>query len=78
MYVVICFKVPEMNEVAEEASKVSLKKAFHTLLLQNIGMGIGVLALYILARYQDSINFGWRIELCQDSSSQNIFLKLVY
>jgi hypothetical protein len=47
-----------MNEVAEEASKVSLKKAFQTLLLQNIGMGIGVLALYILARYQDSINFG--------------------
>jgi hypothetical protein len=48
------------------------------LLLQNIGMGIGVLALYILARYQDSINFGWRIELCHDSCSQNIFLKLVY
>jgi hypothetical protein len=47
-----------MNEVAEEASKVSLKKAFHTLFLQNIGMGIGILALYILARYQDSINFG--------------------
>jgi hypothetical protein len=48
------------------------------LLLQNIGMGIGVLALYILARYQDSISFGWRIKLCQDSCSQNIFLKLVY
>jgi hypothetical protein len=47
-----------MNEVAEEASKVSLKKGFHTLLLQNIGMSIGVLALYCLARYQDSISFG--------------------
>jgi hypothetical protein len=47
-----------MNEVAEEASKVSWKKACYTLLLQNIGMGIGVLALYVLARYQDSITFG--------------------
>ncbi|PNF22333.1 Zinc transporter ZIP14 [Cryptotermes secundus] len=58
MYISLVDMVPEMNEVAEEASKVSLKKAFQTLLLQNIGMGIGVLALYILARYQDSINFG--------------------
>jgi len=47
-----------MNEVAEEASKVSWKRACQTLLLQNIGMGTGVLALYVLARYQDSISFG--------------------
>jgi hypothetical protein len=33
------------------------------LFLQNVGMGIGILALYILARYQDSINFGWRFQL---------------
>lgn len=64
-----------MNEVAEEASKVSLKKAFHTLFLQNIGMGIGILALYILARYQDSINFGWRFQLWQDPFPQNFCLK---
>jgi hypothetical protein len=58
VFLSFAFKVPEMNEVAEEASKVSLKKAFHTLLLQNIGMGTGIFALYVLARYQDSINFG--------------------
>ncbi|XP_021922760.1 zinc transporter ZIP14-like isoform X2 [Zootermopsis nevadensis] len=58
MYISLVDMVPEMNEVAEEASKVSLKKAFHTLFLQNVGMGIGILALYVLARYQDSINFG--------------------
>lgn len=66
-----------MNEVAEEASRVSWKKACHTLLLQNIGMGIGVLALYVLARYQDSINFGWRIHLFQLYYLQNIYLKFI-
>ncbi|KAJ9579295.1 hypothetical protein L9F63_024599, partial [Diploptera punctata] len=50
--------VPEMNEVAAEASKVSVKASLFTLLLQNVGMWIGVSILYILARYQDSINFG--------------------
>jgi zinc transporter 14 len=58
MYISLVDMVPEMNEVAEEASKVSWKRACHTLLLQNIGVGTGVLALYVLARYQDSINFG--------------------
>lgn len=46
-----------MNEVAEEASKVSISSAFFTLLLQNIGMGTGVVVLYLLARYQDSFSF---------------------
>jgi len=66
-----------MNEVAEEASKVSWKRACHTLLLQNIGVGTGVLALYVLARYQDSISFGWRIHPFQQYCLQNIFLKFI-
>jgi hypothetical protein len=40
-------------------------------------MGIGVLALYVLARYQDSINFGWRIHLFQLYYLQNIYLKFI-
>ncbi|XP_069694535.1 metal cation symporter ZIP14-like isoform X2 [Periplaneta americana] len=58
MYISLVDMVPEMNEVAEEASKLGLKSGFQTLLLQNLGMGIGVTALYVLARYQDNINFG--------------------
>lgn len=50
-------QVPEMNEVAEEASKLSVGSALFTLLLQNLGMGTGVLVLYLLARYQDYIDF---------------------
>lgn len=50
-------QVPEMNEVAEEASKVSWQKAVQTLILQNVGMLSGVTVLYMLARYQDHITF---------------------
>ncbi|KAG8238878.1 hypothetical protein J437_LFUL018750 [Ladona fulva] len=57
LYISLVDMVPEMNEVAEEASKISAKKAFQTLLLQNVGMGLGVCTLYILALYQDSIDF---------------------
>lgn len=46
-----------MNEVAEEASKVSWQKAVQTLFLQNLGMLTGVTVLYLLARYQDHIIF---------------------
>lgn len=56
LYIALVDMVPEMNEVAEEASKVSISSALFTLLLQNIGMGTGVLVLYLLARYQDSFS----------------------
>ncbi|XP_046681966.1 metal cation symporter ZIP14-like [Homalodisca vitripennis] len=57
LYIALVDMVPEMNEVAEEASKRSVGSALTTLLLQNIGMGTGVLVLYLLARYQDHIDF---------------------
>ncbi|KAJ1525718.1 hypothetical protein ONE63_008928 [Megalurothrips usitatus] len=57
LYISLVDMVPEMNEVAEEASKVSWQKALQTLFLQNVGMLTGVSVLYLLARYQDHINF---------------------
>ncbi|XP_054279905.1 metal cation symporter ZIP14-like [Macrosteles quadrilineatus] len=57
LYIALVDMVPEMNEVAEEASKKSVGSALWTLLLQNLGMGTGVLVLYLLARYQDYIDF---------------------
>lgn len=57
LYISLVDMVPEMNEVAEEASKVSWQKAVQTLFLQNVGMLSGVTVLYMLARYQDHINF---------------------
>lgn len=57
MYISLVDMMPELNAAAEEASKVSWKKAVKTLTLQNIGLVIGVVALYTLARFQDSITF---------------------
>jgi len=48
-----------MNEVADEAGKVSVKKALKTFVLQNIGIWTGVVMLYMLARYQDHFDFSW-------------------
>ena len=46
-----------MNEVAEESSKISVWRALRVLLLQNIGIFIGITALFVLAMYQDNIQF---------------------
>ena len=49
--------MPEMNEVAEEASRESVPAALRVLALQNLGILTGVGALYVLAKYQDQIRF---------------------
>lgn len=46
-----------MNEIAEETSKISVRKGLWVLFLQNIGMFTGITALFILAKYQDNIQF---------------------
>lgn len=46
-----------MNEIAQETSKISVRKGFLTLLLQNVGLFAGITALYLLALYQDSFQF---------------------
>jgi len=51
--------VPELNEVAEEASKESLGSALKVLSLQNLGIFIGIAALYTLAKFQDSIQISF-------------------
>lgn len=57
LYIALVDMVPEMNEVAEEASRKGVRSAISTLLLQNLGLGTGVTVLYLLARYQDSLSF---------------------
>ena len=46
-----------MNEIGGKASKVSVKKGLLVLLIQNIGILVGIFALFILAKYQDNIKF---------------------
>ena len=47
-----------MNEVASKASECGMKEAIKVLILQNIGIFIGISTLFILAYWQDSIKIG--------------------
>ena len=57
LYISLVDMMPEMNEVAEEASRESVPAALRVLALQNLGILTGVGALYVLAKYQDQIRF---------------------
>ncbi|KAK2722275.1 metal cation symporter ZIP14-like [Artemia franciscana] len=59
LYISLTDMVPELNEVAEEASKESLGSALKVLSLQNLGIFIGIAALYTLAKFQDSIQISF-------------------
>ena len=57
LYIALVDMMPEMNELAEEASRESVPQALKVLALQNIGILSGVGALYLLAKFQDQIRF---------------------
>jgi len=58
LYISLVDMVPEMNEVAEEASRQSVAEALKILALQNVGVILGVCALFVLAKFQDQIRIG--------------------
>ena len=55
LYISLVDMVPELNREVEKQSRVSAKKALFTFFLQNVGIIIGVLSLYVLAIFQDDI-----------------------
>ena len=55
LYISLVDMVPELNHEVEKQSRVSARKALFTFFLQNVGIIIGVLSLYVLAIYQDDI-----------------------
>ncbi|XP_046985489.1 metal cation symporter ZIP14-like [Schistocerca americana] len=56
LYISLVDMIPEMNHVATEAMDRGWKSGCLVLLQQNIGIGIGVVILYVLAHYQEHIN----------------------
>ena len=55
LYISLVDMVPELNHEVEKQSRVSAKKALFTFFLQNVGIIIGVLSLYVLAIFADDI-----------------------
>ncbi|CAL4095734.1 unnamed protein product [Meganyctiphanes norvegica] len=58
LYIALTDMIPEMNEVASKANSEGMSSALLVLLLQNIGIFIGIASLFILAYFQDSITIG--------------------
>ena len=58
LYISLVDMVPELNESVEEASKISVSKALQTFALQNLGILLGIVCFYTLARFQDDILVG--------------------
>jgi len=47
--------VPELNSTMDQKSKVSVKDALFVFVLQNVGVILGIVSLFVLARFQDEI-----------------------
>merc|ERR1719369_1097663 len=57
LYISLVDMVPELNETVEIASRESVRKALWIFFLQNVGIVIGVISLFTLAKFQDEIDF---------------------
>merc|ERR1719219_1270806 len=55
LYISLVDMVPELNHEVEKQSRISAKRALFTFFLQNVGIILGVLSLYVLAIFQDDI-----------------------
>jgi len=57
LYISLVDMVPELNEVVETASRDGVGKALRIFFIQNIGILIGIISLFTLAKFQDEIQF---------------------
>lgn len=55
LYIALVDMVPELNSTMDQKSKVSVKDALFVFVLQNVGVILGIVSLFVLARFQDEI-----------------------
>ncbi|KAL7640930.1 UNVERIFIED_CONTAM: hypothetical protein RMT77_008067 [Armadillidium vulgare] len=58
LYISLVDMLPEMNETATKAAECSVRDSIQVLILQNLGMFLGVFILFVLAYFQDRISLG--------------------
>ena len=63
LYIALVDMVPELNSTLDQLSKQSFSETLKVFLLQNIGIIIGILSLFTLAKYQDDIQISFWIIL---------------
>lgn len=59
LYIALVDMVPELNSAMDQLSKQSIKTSLFVFLLQNIGILIGIISLFVLAKYQDKIQINF-------------------
>lgn len=57
LYIALVDMMRELNSSVEEALTTSVSKTAKVLVLQNLGIVIGILTLFLLARYSENIRF---------------------
>lgn len=57
LYIALVDMMGELSDALEASTQESMTKTFKVLLLQNIGILVGVFALFLLAKYSEHINF---------------------
>ncbi|XP_076308018.1 metal cation symporter ZIP14-like [Tachypleus tridentatus] len=57
LYISLVDMMGELNEAAEAAIQEGLKETLRVLILQNLGIIIGITVLFLMARYSEMINF---------------------
>ena len=58
LYIALVNMMSELTAAVETASKHSVRRTMHVLLLQNLGILSGILCLFLLAKYSEYIHFG--------------------
>jgi zinc transporter 14 len=55
LYIALVDMVPELNSTMDQKAKISVKDALFVFMLQNLGIILGIVSLFVLARFQDEI-----------------------
>lgn len=68
LYISLVAMMGELNEALEASSKKGLVATVKLFLLQNLGIGVGVALLFVMAKYSEKINFEYFSSLPQGMS----------
>ncbi|KAK8779285.1 hypothetical protein V5799_019377 [Amblyomma americanum] len=68
LYISLVAMMGELNEALEASSKEGLVASVKLFLLQNVGIGVGVALLFVMAKYSEKINFEYFSSLPQGMS----------
>jgi zinc transporter ZupT len=58
LYIALVDMIPELNDATDEAGRHGLASSVKLFCIQNMGIVVGIVSLYVLARFQGDIQIG--------------------